>query len=62
MLAQSSQLLVFMLALKSKILPFEEKNMVCFFLITLGMTVNLLNASSASYWEGSFKTDLKLLS
>lgn len=46
-----------MLAFKNiEVLPFEQgrEGKVSFLLITLGMTVNLLNVSFASYWEGNF--------
>lgn len=50
-----------MLAFKNiGVLPFEQGRgeKVSFLLITLGMIVNLLNVSFASYWEGNFALNL----
>lgn len=52
---------IFMLAFKNtEVLPFEQRSGegVSFLLITLGMTVNLLNVSFASFWVGSFALNL----
>lgn len=41
------------------VLPFEQgRGGVSFLLITLGMIVNLLNVSFASYWVGNFALKL----